>query len=50
MSYMTHTITLIPGDGIEPEVSLAVKEILAAAGVSIEWKRYLRGLTLSGAA
>jgi isocitrate dehydrogenase (NAD+) len=34
---MTHTITLIPGDGIGPEVSNAVKEILAAAGVVIDW-------------
>jgi isocitrate dehydrogenase (NAD+) len=34
---MTHTITLIPGDGIGPEVSKAVKEILAAAGVAIDW-------------
>jgi isocitrate dehydrogenase (NAD+) len=34
---MTHTITLIPGDGIGPEVSNAVKEILAAAGVDIAW-------------
>jgi isocitrate dehydrogenase (NAD+) len=35
---MTHTITLIPGDGIGPEVSAAVKQILAAAGVSIQWE------------
>jgi isocitrate dehydrogenase (NAD+) len=34
---MTHTITLIPGDGIGPEVSKAVKQILAAAGVDITW-------------
>ena len=34
---MTHQITLIPGDGIGPEVSKAVKEILAAAGVDIAW-------------
>jgi isocitrate dehydrogenase (NAD+) len=34
---MTHTITLIPGDGIGPEVSKAVKEILAATGVDIAW-------------
>ena len=34
---MTHTITLIPGDGIGPEVSKAVKEILAATGVAIDW-------------
>ena len=35
---MKHTITLIPGDGIGPEVSRAVKRILAAAGVEIEWE------------
>jgi isocitrate dehydrogenase (NAD+) len=35
---MAHTITLIPGDGIGPEVSGAVKEILAAAGVEIAWE------------
>src|SRR5687767_9028623 len=41
---MTHTITLIPGDGIGPEVSEAVVRILAAAGVSIEWDRQLAGV------
>jgi isocitrate dehydrogenase (NAD+) len=41
---MTHTITLIPGDGIGPEVSEAVVRILAAAGVSIEWERQLAGV------
>jgi isocitrate dehydrogenase (NAD+) len=35
---MAHTITLIPGDGIGPEVSAAVKRILAAAGVDIRWE------------
>ncbi|HKS82358.1 MAG TPA: isocitrate dehydrogenase (NAD(+)) [Candidatus Acidoferrales bacterium] len=35
---MKHTITLIPGDGIGPEVSAAVKKILAAAGVEIAWE------------
>ena len=34
---MKHTITLIPGDGIGSEVSSAVKQILAAAGVEITW-------------
>src|ERR1700723_3443801 len=34
---MKHTITLIPGDGIGLEVSLAVQKILAAAGVDILW-------------
>jgi isocitrate dehydrogenase (NAD+) len=35
---MPHTITLIPGDGIGPEVSVAVKTILEAAGVQIQWE------------
>jgi isocitrate dehydrogenase (NAD+) len=35
---MKHTITLIPGDGIGPEVSNAVQQILLAAGVDIEWE------------
>jgi isocitrate dehydrogenase (NAD+) len=35
---MKHTITLIPGDGIGPEVSKAVQVILGAAGVSIQWE------------
>jgi isocitrate dehydrogenase (NAD+) len=34
---MAHTITLIPGDGIGPEVSASVKTILEAAGVQIVW-------------
>jgi isocitrate dehydrogenase (NAD+) len=34
---MKHTITLIPGDGIGPEVSAAVRQILSAAGVEIAW-------------
>jgi isocitrate dehydrogenase (NAD+) len=35
---MKHTVTLIPGDGIGPEVSVAVKKIVAAAGAEIEWE------------
>ena len=41
---MTHTITLIPGDGIGPEVTEAVLRILTAAGVSIEWDRHFAGV------
>lgn len=41
---MTHTITLIPGDGIGPEVTEAVLRILTASGVSIEWDRHLAGV------
>ncbi|MGB7173332.1 MAG: isocitrate/isopropylmalate family dehydrogenase, partial [Candidatus Acidiferrales bacterium] len=35
---MKHTITLIPGDGIGPEVSRATQQIIAAAGVEIAWE------------
>jgi isocitrate dehydrogenase (NAD+) len=41
---MTHNITLIPGDGIGPEVTDAVVQILAAAGVAIEWERHDAGV------
>ena len=48
---MTHKITLIPGDGIGPEVSLAAKRCIEATGVKIEWEEALAAgarLTLSG--
>jgi isocitrate dehydrogenase (NAD+) len=41
---MAHTITLIPGDGIGPEVSAAVVRILKASGVSIDWERHDAGV------
>ena len=41
---MPHTITLIPGDGIGPEVTSAVVQILAAAHVDIAWERHEAGL------
>lgn len=37
------TITLIPGDGIGPEVTRAVVKILAAAGFSPDWDTYSAG-------
>ena len=43
----THTITLIPGDGIGPEVAGATVEILEAAGrhtgVAFEWHTFAAG-------
>ncbi len=33
-----HRITLIPGDGIGPEVSLATQRCIEATGVSVEWE------------
>ncbi|MEO1129801.1 MAG: NADP-dependent isocitrate dehydrogenase [Planctomycetota bacterium] len=35
---MTHTVTLIAGDGIGPEVVGAAKRIIEAAGVTIDWE------------
>ena len=32
-----HTIVLIPGDGIGPEVTNATKRVIDAAGLSVEW-------------
>jgi isocitrate dehydrogenase (NAD+) len=34
---VTHRVTLIPGEGIGPEVSQATRKILEAAGVQITW-------------
>ncbi len=35
---MRHKITLLPGEGIGPEVSAAVRRILDASGVQIDWE------------
>lgn len=40
---MKHTITLIPGDGIGPEVSLATKRCVEATGVDIAWEEFIAG-------
>jgi len=42
---MARVITLIPGDGIGPEVTEAVVRILKAAAVDIEWEHYDAGIT-----
>jgi isocitrate dehydrogenase (NAD+) len=42
---MSHVVTLIPGDGIGPEVSEAVVRIFKAAGLDIDWERYDAGVT-----
>jgi isocitrate dehydrogenase (NAD+) len=33
-----HTITLIPGDGIGPEITAAMRRVVEATGVDIEWR------------
>lgn len=40
---MQHRVTLLPGDGIGPEITAAVVRIIAAAGVEIEWESHLAG-------
>jgi isocitrate/isopropylmalate dehydrogenase len=34
---MSHTICLLPGDGIGPEVSQAAREVIDASGAAIDW-------------
>ncbi|MDT7602262.1 MAG: isocitrate dehydrogenase [Acidobacteriota bacterium] len=40
---MKHTITLIPGDGIGPEVTSAVVRIIEATNVEVEWETHYAG-------
>jgi isocitrate dehydrogenase (NAD+) len=42
---MAHTITLIPGDGIGPEVTEAVVRIFHVAALDIEWEHHDAGVT-----
>lgn len=41
---MTHSAVLIPGDGIGPEVAVAVVKVMAAAGAPIKWIERQAGL------
>lgn len=34
---MSYTVTLIPGDGIGPELTRVLQEVIAATGVRIDW-------------
>src|SRR4026209_1058206 len=40
---MKHTITLIPGDGIGPEVASNVVRVIEAAGVDVTWETHYAG-------
>ena len=39
-----HTIVLIPGDGIGPEITESVSNILEAAGADLTWERHEAGI------
>jgi len=41
---MAHKVTLIPGDGIGPEITAAAVRVIDAAGVDIEWDRQEAGI------
>jgi len=41
---MAHNVTLIPGDGIGPEITEAVVRVIEAANVDITWDRQLAGI------
>jgi isocitrate dehydrogenase (NAD+) len=40
---MSRTITLMPGDGIGPEVTAATVSVLTAAGVNLDWETHIVG-------
>jgi isocitrate dehydrogenase (NAD+) len=40
---MKHTITLIPGDGIGPEIVAATVRIIEATGVEVAWENHIMG-------
>jgi len=40
---MVHKVTLIPGDGIGPEVIQAAKRCIEATGVKIDWEEVIAG-------
>src|SRR6476646_123550 len=43
IAVMAHQITLIPGDGIGPEVAEATVRAVDATGVAVEWERVEAG-------
>ena len=45
---MAHRVTLLPGDGIGPEITAAVVRIIDAAGAKIDWESHLAGTEALG--
>ncbi len=46
---MSHRVTLIPGDGIGPEVTDAARAVVAASGAAVEWDVQPAGLAVMDA-
>ena len=40
---MKHTVTLIPGDGIGPEIVAATVRIIEASGIDVAWETHILG-------
>src|SRR3954462_12681420 len=40
---MKHTITLIPGDGIGPEIVAATVRVIEATGIDVAWETHIMG-------
>lgn len=49
MQGSSHTLTLIPGDGIGPEVCDATRQVLEAAGAKIDWEVHNAGAAVAEA-
>ena len=43
-----HTVTLIPGDGIGPEITTAMRRVVEATGVDIDWEIAEAGADVMG--
>jgi isocitrate dehydrogenase (NAD+) len=43
---MSHSVTLIPGDGVGPELADAARRVIDASGVKIEWEVQHAGLAV----
>jgi isocitrate dehydrogenase (NAD+) len=43
---MPHTVTLIPGDGVGPELAEAARQVIDASGARIEWEVQEAGLAV----
>ena len=44
-----HRVTLIPGDGIGPEVTQSARDIVAATGIALEWEVVEAGMRAGNA-
>ena len=43
-----YTVTLVPGDGIGPEVTAAAVRILSATGIEFDWQTEVAGASAVG--